>query len=294
MPDKQTFTFFFVINKRSGTGQTNWPELINGYFKNTDHRAEIFELPDDCNAQEVQQKIIDLQPDRVIAVGGDGTVKLVASCILNRHITLGIVPAGSANGMAKELGLDARPEVALQNVVHGVEKKIHLLRVNEELCIHLSDIGFNAFLIRQFEDYASRGMWGYLKASWSVFWKHSRMQLDISINNASKKKMAAMVVIANATKYGTGALINPEGSLDDDLFEVIVIKRISLREIFKMMVTHQPYNPAKTEVYQTKHISIHSKKAMHFQVDGEYLGKVHDVKAVLIDDMLQVLVPASG
>ncbi len=56
---------------------------------------------------------------------------------------------------------------------------------------------------------------------------------------------AAMIVIANATRYGTGALINPNGSLEDALFEVIVVKKISLSQLFKMMVTHQPYNTLK-------------------------------------------------
>ena len=98
-----------------------------------------------------------------------------------------------------------------------------------------------------------------------------------------------MVVIANATKYGSGALINPDGKLDDDVFEVIVIKKISIAEIYKMMVTHLSYNPLKTEVYQTKSLQIKSKRKAHFQVDGEYLGKVNDISATILPASLQMI-----
>ena len=100
-----------------------------------------------------------------------------------------------------------------------------------------------------------------------------------------------MVVIANATKYGGGALINPDGKLDDDLFEVIVVKKVSFAEIFKMMVTHSSYDPTKTEVYQTRVLQIRSRVKAHFQVDGEYLGKIKDINAEIIPAALQVIVP---
>ena len=91
-----------------------------------------------------------------------------------------------------------------------------------------------------------------------------------------------MIVLANATRYGSGAVINPAGRLDDDLFEVVIIKKVSFSEIFKMMVTHRPYDKDKTELYQAKSVAIESKKEAHFQVDGEYLGKVKTVQVEII------------
>jgi diacylglycerol kinase (ATP) len=117
------------------------------------------------------------------------------------------------------------------------------------------------------------------------------MAITMKIDNKIIKIKAAMVVIANATKYGTGAVINPIGQLDDDVFEVIVIKQISVLEVFKMVFSHQPYDTDKTEIFQTNSLIMHSIKKVHFQIDGEYLGKVRGVNAVLMPDALQIIVP---
>ncbi len=292
MEDDQALKLLFIINKGSGKDDTDWKKLIQDYFEPTGHTAEIFDLPDSCDPKDIQQKIEEVKPDRVIAVGGDGTVKLAAECCLKAHIPLCILPAGSANGMAKELGVPTDAKKAMDVISQGVVKKIHLTEVNGELCIHLADMGFNAFVIKKFETYNARGMWGYVKAAWSVLRTHARMQVQIKCDGELKQKSAAMIVIANATRYGTGALINPDGTLEDELFEIIVVKRISFKEIFKMVVTHQPYNPAKTEVYQTGFVHITSKKKAHFQVDGEYLGKVNEVKATIVPEALEMIVPA--
>lgn len=100
-----------------------------------------------------------------------------------------------------------------------------------------------------------------------------------------------MIVIANATRYGSGALINPMGDLGDELFEVIVVKKVSFSEITKMMITHQAYDPAKTEVYQTQSLTMRSRVKAHFQVDGEYLGKVNQVTASLLPAALSIILP---
>lgn len=294
MQDTNALKLLFIINKSSGKDDKDWPQLIQDHFKETEHCIDLYVIPDNCVPKDIKQKANEAKPDKIVAVGGDGTVKLAAQCCMEANIPLCILPAGSANGMAKELGIPADPKDAMTIITDGCVKKIHLVEVNGELCIHLSDIGFNAFMMKKFETFHTRGMWGYAKALWQVLRIHSYMQVEIKVDGEKKRKRAAMIVIANATKYGTGALINPDGTLEDDKFEVIVMKKISLLEIFKMMVTHRPYNPAKTEVYQTGYIQINSKKKAHFQVDGEYLGKVNHVKACIKPDALEVVVPAEA
>jgi diacylglycerol kinase (ATP) len=296
----------FIINPGAGNSKTDWKKEISDYFSGKPHIIDLFELPSECNKETVSAKIRQSAADRVIAVGGDGTLKMVADILKETDTLMGLLPAGSANGMARELGIPADPVKAIDIITGEYSKKIHLVKINEELCIHLSDIGFNAFVVKKFEDEGVRGMWGYIKAAWKVLWSHNRMQIDIAVeppkeNRDSSDKIredikyirrdAAMVVIANATKYGTGVLINPEGSLDDELFEVIIVKKISFSEIFKMRFTHRPYNPAKTELISTRSLRINSRHHVHFQVDGEYLGKTKIINASIIPHALRILVP---
>jgi diacylglycerol kinase (ATP) len=283
--------FLFIINPGSGNSTIDWSAEINNYFADSPHSIELYHLTKQCNIETIKEKIKLFSPDKVVAVGGDGTVKLVAECILKTKIQLGILPAGSANGLAKEFGISNDPTEALKVLLSGHSQKIHTVQINGQLCIHLSDVGLNAYVVKEFENQPVRGMWGYMMASLKVLWQNPLMQVNMKIAQQNIKVKAKMIVIANATKYGSGAIINPIGKLDDELFEVIVMKKISFSEIFKMVVSHKPYDSEKTEIFQTNELFISSSRKVHFQIDGEYLGKVKQVKAVIVPDCLDVIVP---
>lgn len=280
----------FVINPGSGSHTLDFEALIDDFFSaypNIQTGKYLLDNSTDCDA--LKQELLTARPDRVVAVGGDGTIKLLAGMLTGTDIPLGIVPAGSANGMAKELHIPSDPAQAFKLLLEGKPHRIHLVKVNDELCIHLSDIGFNAYVVKTFDTLHQRGMLGYARAAWRVLWRHSRMKAVFSINNRTVEREAVMVVIANATSYGTGIRINPEGRLDDDLFEVVIVRKISLLEILKMGFTRLPFNPRKTELFQTRSLQIRSRRKAHFQIDGEYRGKVNELKAELLPDALLVI-----
>ena len=291
MTQNDSIKLLFIINPNSGNSRINWTEEIENYFADSGHIISLFHLVKNCNLNTIREKIKSFSPQKVIAVGGDGTVKLVAECIINTKIQLGILPAGSANGLAKEFDISNVPTEALDTILKGNTQKIHAIKVNDELCIHLSDVGLNAYVVKEFENQPMRGMWGYLMASIKVLWQNPLMNIRMKIHGKIIKVKAKMIVIANATKYGSGAIINPIGKLDDEFFEVIVMKKVSVREMFKMVYSHEEYDVEKTEVFQTNELNIKSIRRVHFQVDGEYLGKVREVKAVMVRDCLEVIIP---
>jgi diacylglycerol kinase (ATP) len=282
---------FFVINHGSGNSSIDWSLEIANYFASKSHIIEIYELTKDCDIGTIKAKIKLFLPDRVVAVGGDGTVKLVAECLINTNITMGILPAGSANGLAKELGISENPNEALNILLNGTPKRVHVIEINNQLCIHLSDIGLNAYAMKKFKNQGLRGMWGYLSATLKVIWQNPVMNLVMQIGGKTIKIKAAMIIIANATKYGTGIVINPIGKLDDELFEVIVIKKIAPFEIFKMNFTNASYDSEKTQVFQTNALTMTSRKKVHFQIDGEYLGKITEINANILTNALEIIVP---
>jgi len=280
----------FIINPGSGSHSINLKEVISIHFEQKQIETDLFELLDDCSLDKIKGKISESNADKVIAVGGDGTLKLVAECLLNSEIPIGIIPAGSANGMAKELGIPTDITDALNLLETGEAKKIHVVKLNDEICIHLSDLGFNAYLVKRFDSLQERGMWGYAKATWHALWNHKRMDVELKLKNEIVKSRAAMVAIANATMYGSGLKINPDGKLDDKLFEIILVKDYSYLEILKIWITKLPFNPKKIEVFQTDEVKIFSKHKAHFQIDGEYIGKVNTVEAKILPAAISVIV----
>lgn len=281
----------FIVNQGSGDKDESLSDHIINHFSQSEIGIEIFELPRQCNTDEVKKAIEKSKADRVIAVGGDGTLKLVAECLLDTDTPIGIIPAGSANGMAKELGIPLDIDEALDVAANGTPKKIHATLVNKQLCVHLSDIGFNAYLVKKFDELPTRGMWTYAKSAWHAFWNHEKMMVEFEADGRKIKTEAAMVVIANATKYGTGFQINPNGKLDDDVFEIILIKEYAVMEILKIWLSKAPWNPKKIESFQVSDVTITTKQKAHFQVDGEYLGKINKIDAKLLPNCLNVVVP---
>ena len=283
--------FLFVINPVSGgKSKNNCQEAIIEYFSTKPHAIDFLLLTGKNDAASLDDKIKEIKPDRVIAVGGDGTVNFVAKKLLGTGIPLGILPAGSANGLAKELKLPTSPEPALKIIETGIEQPMDAVKINDDvISLHLADIGLNAQLIKYFEESNWRGKFGYAKVVLKTLWRTQRVKMLIETDNEKILRSAYMVVIANSKTYGTGAVINPIGNVDDGKFEVVIVRRLALSELLKMILFHKPYDPRKVEIFRTTKLCVSLKKKTYFQADGEYLGKKNHVKAEIITSQLSVM-----
>lgn len=292
--DHDQKSLFCIVNQGSGSDETNLTQAIREFFKESGYHLHFLELTRKFDKDWIREEIQRSGAERVIAAGGDGTVKLAAECLTGTDIPLAILPAGSANGMATELQIPAGVDEALQLAIGGVPTKVHAVLVNGEFCIHLADLGFNAFLVKKFDSLSHRGMLGYAKAAWHALWNHRKMEVTLKMEEGTVTSQAAMVVIANGTMYGTGVKINPVGELTDDLFEVVLVKEYSLAEVLKMRFSRRGFNPKKVEFFQTRELRIRSKHPAHLQVDGEYQGKVQTLEAKLIPAAIQLVRPPDG
>jgi YegS/Rv2252/BmrU family lipid kinase len=285
----------FVINPISGGKEkTDWETHIRNYFKTSPHEMEFFLLTGKGDESSVNHYLNTVKPDRVVAVGGDGTIKMIAEIVQHKDLPLAIIPAGSANGMAKELNIPADVETALDIAINGEVKPTDVITINDkEICIHLSDLGLNAMLVKYFEASKKRGMWSYGKAVFRVLWEKQKMYVTIASDNAQIRRKAYMVVLANARKYGTGANINPEGDVSDGYFEIVVVRKLNVIEILKSILTNKPFEKRRIEVIKTKKAMITVLKSAYFQVDGEYRGKVKQLTASISPGKLLLLQPSS-
>lgn len=292
MENPASLKILFVLNPiAGGKKRFNWESVIRDYFKNLPHTIEFYVLCGKDDTGSLDYWIEKLQITRIVAVGGDGTVTLVAKQLLGTNLIMGILPAGSANGMAKELQIPETHEEALDIIINGRVKRCDVIKINkDDISLHLSDLGLNAQLIKYFDEGGLRGMWGYSRMIFKVLWHKKLMNARIIADNLDLKTSAYMVVVANASKYGTGAVINPEGNIGDGVFEIIIVRKLSLSQLFKMFLSYKNLNPKKVEVFQTKTAIITTGKRTHFQIDGEYKGKIHEVRAAIMPSQLNLLI----
>jgi len=292
MQEPVSIKILFVINPGSGGKKKGeWDIAIRDYFKDLPHVIEYYSLGSDDDQNAVKRLLSEFKPDRIVAVGGDGTVTMLAKEVRDTEIALGILPAGSANGMAAELDIPVNLSEALNIVVNGEVRKVDLIQINDQICLHLSDIGLNAQLIKYFDEGKLRGKLGYAKVMFKVLWNKEKMPVIVCTKDQEVRRNAFMVVIANASKYGFGTVINPEGTIDDGIFEVVIIRKLALSELLKMIFKPQPFNPKKIELFRAKSVSIETRHRVHFQVDGEYLGKVKKIQGKILPSAINMILP---
>lgn len=292
MPENDLLKILFVVNPGSGNHKTPWSDIISDHFTSSGHNIELLELSDPRNTSIIEDRIAKFAPQRVVAVGGDGTVALLARILLHKDIALGILPAGSANGMARELSIPNDPAEAIGVIETGTIKAADVVRINNDLIsLHLSDIGLNARLIKHFDEGNLRGKLGYARALVKTLVRKRLMNVEVCIDGQKNNLRAEMVVLANASRYGTGATINPEGNLYDGKFEVVIMRQLAVSELFKMWFRFRPFDAKKMKVLPATSATIRTKRAVHFQVDGEYLGKVTEVQAEIVPGQLKIIIP---
>lgn len=291
MPDQSNSNILFVINPKAGSQKKDYESIIKSHPVAQQYQCHFFYLTEKESNETLEDKIKILQPKVITAVGGDGTISYVAKKILGTPIKLGIIPGGSANGMAKELNISEDINIALNNIEKGYFKKTDILYINNLLCLHLADIGLNARLIKYFEEGNIRGHWGYAKVALKVFFSQRFMRVNIVSDNKVIRKKAVMIVIANASKYGTGAVINPKGTPYDGVFEVVIIKQMGLMTLLKMWFKPLGLMPYHIEVIPAQEVTIQTHRKIHFQVDGEYIGKVQKINAYIVPGNLNIIIP---
>lgn len=288
--------YLFVINPiAGGLDKKQYVAGLKKKFEQQNIHFDIIETVGDNDRQRISQYREQCRSDVVVAVGGDGTCNLVADIIRDKDIAMGIVPLGSANGMATELTIPQNTEQATDLLFSGKEIEIDGILINEKyLCLHLSDIGLNARVVRRFEREKSRGMLGYFKQYISEITHLEPKKYIFELNGHQFKRRAHMVVIANASKYGTGAIVNPTGKINDGKFEVCIVKPFPLWSIFSIFIALFR-GTLKTSRYvkilSCKQIKVYNKPREVVQIDGEDIGEPKIVNAKILKKAFKVIVP---
>lgn len=274
--------FLLIINPISGSAQDK-AEMVS-QIRETMEKHHVRLRVWETSGQDDQQKIMEMLKnnpvDGILVGGGDGTVKMVAEVTMDLDHKIGIIPMGSANGLATSLEI-AGLEQALEAVTNGEEIKMDAIRINGELSLHLSDFGFNASLIKKFEDGGERGMLSYFKSSLAQLFDIKPYRFEIIIDGKSEIIEAKMLVIANGNKYGTGALINPVGIIDDGIFEIISLNPSGFEDIVRISIAMFRGNLQEMESVRIWHAAKAEVKNLDradFQIDGELLGKVEKIE----------------
>lgn len=236
--------------------------------------------------------IEDYAPHRILSVGGDGTIKLIAELLKDDSVPLGIFPEGSANGLAENLNLHGSNSDLTKVALGEKFKKIDSILINDELCLHISDIGLNAELIKNYQEGNIRGKLGYIIQSIPTLIKSDfPFEFEIEVDGKTISRRAVLIAVANARKYGTGSKINPNGKYDDGKFEILIFKEFNIPQILQTFRENVELDEDFLEIISAVEARIYSQKNIPFQIDGEYRGDIKEVSARISPVQIKIAVP---
>ncbi len=285
----------FFVNPNSGAdNKANPSDIIRKVMSKKQVTFHVHELEKATDKNSLGNLLKKYKPGIAVAAGGDGTVNLVAASLIGFKTAMGILPLGSANGLAFELGIPQKIEDAIENLFSGKPQPLDAVRINDtHISLHLSDFGMNARVIKGFEKEGKRGFRGYFKHFIRVLRTPKSFRCIIETPVKTYIHRALMVVIANSGSYRSGAVINPTHKKDDGRFEIIVLKpkRHWIIRNAIAAFTGNFHNQPNIATYECTSAKIMVRPSQELQVDGELLGKQQSVNAEIIKHALQVITP---
>jgi diacylglycerol kinase (ATP) len=232
---------------------------------------------------------------KVVAAGGDGTIHAVVNGLVGSPATLGLLPIGTVNVFAIELGLPIHNLDSCWNIIEGDQVRlIDLPSANGKYFVQLAGVGLDAQAVKETSLTLKRnfGPLSYLiSAAQIAARKPPRLFLESSNTTVNE---ASFVLIGNGRRYGGPFPFFKHAVLDDGLLDVVAFKQVGYLEIIKYLQDvffSSDINLPEVEYFQTERLQISSDQDVPVELDGELVGNC-PVEFVLRDQQLRVLAPA--
>lgn len=293
---------FIVLNPVAGNSTPDEVRAALGQTLGTGGwRYDIYETTghDDLRAEieRAQQEGCDL----VVAAGGDGTVSLVADCLVERDIPLGVLPIGTANVLALELGIprNLAEAAALLTGEHRI-RELDMMRVRDRSFILQIGIGLDSMMIKDTDRQAKRmfGRLAYIATLAGKMFGYHSQRFTIAVDGERMRVRAWQVLVANAGTLGVppfrwGPNISPaDHELDLCIFSVRRV--IDYVRLFRQFLTGKQVRGANT-IYRRvhRHVSIAADRPLPVQADGEIIGET-PVEIDVVSRGIKIIVPTDA
>ena len=260
------------------------------------HRAEVFVTERPGHACDFAKAAAARGARLVVAWGGDGTINDVASALaFGQQAAMGIIPAGSGNGLARALGIDTDPARALADAVAAPPRRIDVGELGGRLFVNVAGIGFDAHVAARFNrpGNPTRGLAGYALSTARGLMSYSPRHYEIVSAGRRRSVRALFVAIANGTEFGNQIRIAPGASVDDGVLDLVVVEeRSRLTTIWNMrrLLTNSIEAAPIWSCERVREATIKSDAPMAFHVDGEPVTGGTELQVRIHPAALQVCV----
>lgn len=284
-----------VINPNAGNSdKKEFAKEAKAYADNQKINLSIYWTKGKNDQENINALLADKQFDRIIAAGGDGTIRTLAIAVKDRKISFGIVPLGTSNGLATDIELPSNPISAFQTAIKSSRKiNLDFIGVNKkEYILHIGDLGANANLIKRFENDTKEGYVSYTKHLIDELQELGSFEYTIQTEGNVYRGSAQMIAFCNARKFGSGIPLTSRGNPADGKFEIVIYKTINIATLVKSTLSSLTedfftLDQQETIVCKSAQVSLNTKVLL--QLDGELIGKNDSIALQIEESQLEVI-----
>ena len=273
MTQTKTERIFLIINKYAGhKNGAKAIEMVIPYLKERGYLVEYSFTNYPGHATELAAKASVGGFDLVVAVGGDGTVNEVAQGLIGTGTPMGIIPMGSGNGLARELGISMDIRKSTMTLIKGENLQLDVCKLNDQRFLCTSGVGFDAMVADKMSKAASRGFLKYVQLviQESIFFKP--LQVRMKIDGVVIEESVFLITFANASQFGNNAYIAPAASMTDGLIDVVVVRKFVKLwmpffavALFSKLIPKLPF----VDCYKARRIELELADTPYYHFDGE-------------------------
>jgi diacylglycerol kinase (ATP) len=287
----------FIVNPIAGSGRAhNYAPRIAAWMAEQGIDGRLLETREKGHAERLAAAATDLGHDRVIAVGGDGTIQEVLNGLLTAGVgpdggppALGIIPAGRGNDMARSVNLPIDPMACLPIAVGAVSRRFDVGRATsaDGAVRHFGaagGVGFDAqvaWTMAERRRFWMRGEAGYFLATLNELRRFRNCHLQVSIESEEGDRRVEQpflfVAFANGPFYGGGMQICPAAETDDGWLDVCLVGDLSRLEALRELpgiYQAKHVNNRKVEILHARAVRIEGDDTARVHLDGEPFGQV--------------------
>jgi YegS/Rv2252/BmrU family lipid kinase len=252
------------------------------FLRSKGYKAKILFTKQKGHAESLAREAVKESPSLIIAAGGDGTFNEIVNGIAGSEIPMAILPLGTTNVLAKELGLPETVDGAMEVAVRGTPKTVSIGKISitchsslvTRYFLLMAGIGFDGDAVFRINETLKKisGKGAYIFSGFKTLSAFNPDKLILDMDG--KTYTGYSVIISKVAKYGGNFKITPDARLTDSFFYVCLFKgkgRLDILRYVTGIVAGKHLGFRDVECVRAKNINVEGDA--HIQIDGDYFGR---------------------
>jgi YegS/Rv2252/BmrU family lipid kinase len=285
-----------IFNPVAGPSRSRRFQLTLARLRRRGCRITVKETLRRGDAEEIA-RTADLQDiDIVVAAGGDGTINEVINGLIDRDHPLALIPLGTANVLAAEIGLSTRPDDVADTIARGTPTPVCLGRVNGRWFSMMAGIGFDAHVVEAVSPALKRliGKGAYVFESLIEIIRFRPVLFEADIDG--ERYRAATMIMANGHYYAGRYVAAPDAKLCDPHLHACLLTRASRWQCIRYslaLMTGRLHKLPDVQIIPAKRIELLAPAGEPVQCDGDILGAL-PISISIAENPLEIVFPAKS